>query len=257
MASLSFKVTAPVVLISAFAIGLTVFLNTGKFDRALGEIEASRMQYTLQEIKSNIETSLGLGLQLQGIASAQTTLEFEQKQDPAILSISVYNDAGRLLFHAGQALEGEQVPEDWRPFLSGNAGRQWELKDPENKIVGSELTSVMGSRVGGVAVRYSQRQHRATVQAVTEQLQDWGLIAMIATALSSALTIGLLLRQTARRLRGIERSLTVVGESEGDGTAVVGGIALVASVVTSSRAALQDLERSDQDLQHAARTGVP
>jgi len=104
MSRLSMTITAPIVLIPALAIGLTVFLNVGKLDRTLGELEDSRLRFTVNVLRQNLETGLDLGLPVRGLGNAQAAIDFEALQDPDIVAIIVRDDKGRLTAHKAQQI---------------------------------------------------------------------------------------------------------------------------------------------------------
>ena len=70
----------PIAIISAMAIGLTAFLNIGKFDRTLNDLEKSRLQMIVGDIKANLATGLNLGLPLKSLENAQALIEKVQAE---------------------------------------------------------------------------------------------------------------------------------------------------------------------------------
>ena len=69
----------PIAIISAMAIGLTAFLNIGKFDRTLNDLEKSRLQMIVGDIKANLATGLNLGLPLKSLENAQALIDADRK----------------------------------------------------------------------------------------------------------------------------------------------------------------------------------
>lgn len=177
VASLSFKISAPIVLISALAIGLTVFLNIGKLERTLGEVEQSRLHFTLADLKDNLETGLDLGLPIRGLGNAQAAIDFETRADPDILSISVVDAEGVVVFHSGSAAATAMGA------LSSVKGESWNQREPAALVSGLKLSNNFGITAGAVVMRYSPRGHDRFVQTVSSQL---GATALAAVLLSSA-----------------------------------------------------------------------
>lgn len=237
MAGLTTKLTIPVVLIATMAIGLTAFLNLGKFDRTLGELETSRARFTINEIHATLEMGLGLGLPLRGLANAQGVVEYEIQRNPAIVAIVVHDEQGEIVFHAGFPMEGDTVPASWRPYISGARAKSWSLRENDEQIIGAGLTSVIGAQVGGVALRYSLRDHNRIVAEVGAYLRKTAGIGILLTALVAIAGISLLIRNTTGRLKRIERSL-VPGASTSESSE---STTLAKEVVLTSQAALREL----------------
>lgn len=163
MSRLSTSITAPIILISALAIGLTVFLNIGKLDRTLGELEDSRLRFTVNALRENLETGLDLGLPVTGLGNAQDAIEFEARQDPGIVYIAVRDAAGAVAFSTGKGVE------------------------PDAITVGAQLSNNLGAKVGAVELHYSRRNHQALIGDLSRHLL---LAAAAATAISTLLAVG-------------------------------------------------------------------
>ncbi|MES2072177.1 MAG: hypothetical protein V4488_17610 [Pseudomonadota bacterium] len=237
---LSLKITLPIALISALAIGLTAFLNLGKFERSLTELESSRLQFVLGDLKSNLETGLDLGLALNSLENAQAVIEAERRQDAGILSISVYDDSGMQVFHSGEKMAGAAPPASWK--RAAQAGRSWHLIEADALVVGVPLASNIKTDAGGITMRYSRSVHHAALAALGRQLLLASLIAIAVTAVLVFAGINLLIAKTNRRLAHIaqtlERSLT---EPAPLPDSLADDDTLLNQVIHSSEAALQDL----------------
>lgn len=229
MSRLSVTITAPIVLISALATGLTVFLNVGKLDRTLSELEESRLRFTVNALQENLETGLDLGLPVAGLGNAQEAIEFEAQQDPGIVSIAVRDSAGKVVFVTGRAAEGDAVK------------------------IGTTLSNNLGVNVGTVELQYSRRSHRAFIGDISSHLL---LAALAATALSTLLAIfgiRLWVRRIGRTLGSIEHALdpSAPAVAKVDRQAV----ALAEQVKQSSGKALQELDRARRAISSADVAG--
>lgn len=244
ISGLSIKITAPIVIISALAIGLTAFLNLGKFERTFSELERSRIRFVVNDLRANLETGLGLGLALKGLANAQAVIESEAKSDPSILSISLYDESGTVVFHTGEPLPSNAVPPGWKSAASAKEARDWQLLEDDALVVGTSLASVIGVDAGGMALRYSRKAHDSVVDSVAESLKLAAVLGTLLTGLIAMLGISLIIIQTNRKLTRIEQSLRDIANDQPPTPAGEGGSeadALIDSVVTSTRAAMQDL----------------
>jgi hypothetical protein len=243
ISGLSFKITAPIVLIAVLATGLTGFLNLGKFERTLSELENSRTQFVVSDIHANLETGLALGLSLKGLANAQEVIDFEASKDPSILSISIYDEMGTVAFHTGQPLTSPKVSPSWKPPAGDKNGTNWRISTADEHIVGTNLVSVIGAPIGGLALRYSQRQHNDLVQSLADSLLLSSAVGIAVTTAVAILGIHLLIGGTGKKLERIEASLEFVIQEIAAPQPAAGSDAdsLVAGVISSTRAVMQDL----------------
>lgn len=183
MSRLSVTITAPIVLISVLAIALTVFLNVGKLDRTLSELEESRLRFTVNVLRQNLETGLDLGLPVRGLGNAQAALDFEARQDPEIVSIVVKDDKGRPAFTTGRPAEKNST------------------------TVSLPLSNNLGVTVGAIELHYSRRSHDQFIAGISSQLL---LAALAATAVSTLLAVAgtrMWVRRIGRTLGSIEHGL--------------------------------------------------
>ena len=218
MSRLSVTITAPIVLISVLAIGLTVFLNVGKLDRTLSELEESRLRFTVNVLRQNLETGLDLGLPVRGLGNAQAAIEFEAQQDPEIVSIVVKDDKGRPAYTTGRPAEKNST------------------------TVSLPLSNNLGVTVGAIELHYARRGHDQFIAGISRQLL---LAALLATAVSTLLAIigtRLWVRRIGRTLRSIEHGLDQAAPAVArpDRHAA----ALAAQVTQSASQAMRELEQA-------------
>lgn len=230
MSRLGITITAPIVLISALAIGLTVFLNVGKLDRTLGELEQSRLHFTLDNLRENLETGLDLGLPVKGLGNAQAAIDREARQDPDIVSISVLDDAGAVAFSTGRPGDADIIK--LRTGMSNNLGVQ----------------------VGAIELHYSRRAHDSFIAGISSQLRMAALVAIAVSTLVTLLGIRLWVRRIRRTLRSIETTLDTGAPPlrKPDPHAA----ALAERVNRSASNALQELERAERAITSADVAGT-
>lgn len=190
MSRLSVTITAPAILIAALAIGLNVFLNIGKLERTLGELEESRLRFTLSDLRADLETGLDLGLMVAGLGNAQAALDREAARDPDIVSISVLDGAGALVFRSA-------------PYGEPNGGRGGAAPI----TLSAPLTDNLGVALGALELRYSRRGHDVLMADVARRLWRAGAVALAAVALLAALGIRLWERRVGRALASIAHAL--------------------------------------------------
>lgn len=259
LSALGIKITVPIIFIAVLTIGLTAFLNQGKFERTLTELESARVRYVVNDIKANLETGLGLGLALKGLANAQDVIDFEARKEASILSILIYDETGSVVFHAGQDL-GTAIPKTWQPAALEPSGRNWQFAEADALVIGTGLSSAIGTLAGGIALRYSRSAHEEVTHAVAWSLRFAAAAAMVITSLIAFFGIHLLVTRTERRLKRMEDLLLDPAsprpaeqvENQGESEAMT----LVADVIASSRTVLRELsaDQLPQDVRATART---
>lgn len=217
MSRLSITITAPIVLVSALAIALTVFLNVGKLDRTLSELEQSRLRFALNTLRENLETGLDLGLPVKGLGNAQAAIEREARQDPDIVAIAILDERGAVVFRTARA--SEEQPHKLRTGLSNN----------------------LGVAVGAIELSYSRKNHDQLIGALSNRLTTAALAAVGVSSLLAILGIQLWQRRIRRTLNAIEQSLSATDLSAAPATAPP----LVIQVQQSAQEALQTLERAE------------
>ena len=183
MSRLSITITAPIVLISALAIGLTIFLNVGKLDRTLGELEDSRLRFTVNVLRQNLETGLDLGLPVRSLGNAQAAIDLEAQQDADIVAIIVKDDKGRAAFSTGRAAARNTI------------------------VVSAPLSNNLGVTVGAIELHYSRRGHDQFIAGISRQLLLAGLLATALSTLLAVLGTRLWVRRIGRTLGSIEHTL--------------------------------------------------
>ena len=200
------KITTPIAIIAALAIGLTAFLNIGKFDHTLNDLERSRLQMVVGDIKANLETGLSLGLPLKSLENAQSLIDTQAKQDANILDILVHDENGAILFHSDTKNTLATIPHAWQLTAKDAGEKTWFLKEENaetkvaNLVVASTLAGGISQDLGSIAIRYSMGVHQNTVRAVQEKLISASLATIFITVLLSHLGIGLLTRKNDQEL---------------------------------------------------------
>ncbi|KQV87764.1 hypothetical protein ASD15_27275 [Massilia sp. Root351] len=218
MSRLSITITAPIALISALAIGLTVFLNVGKLDRTLGELEDSRLRFTINVLRQNLETGLDLGLPVRSLGNAQAAMELEARQDPDIVALIVKDDKGRAAFSTGRPAQSDSI------------------------VLSTPLSNNLGVTVGAIELHYSRRSHDRFIAGISRQLLLAGLLATVLSTLLAVLGTQLWVRRIGRTLGSIEHTLDASAPpvARPDRHAV----ALAEQAAGSAGRALRDLEQA-------------
>ena len=231
-------VAAPIVLVAVLALALTVFLNVGKLDRTLAEVEESRLRFTLGELRATLETGLDLGLTVQGLGNAQAALEAQLRQDPDIVSMAVTDSAGVLVFSAGAAAPAGPLS------LPPPRKRDWLARDAGLLTLGTTLSNNFGATAGALVLRYATAKREAAIGAIARALWLAALAAVLITGLCFSVGIGMLVRRMQRTLDTMAEALD---HSTADGPTGPAS-ALAAQVRRTAEQALHDIEAAQAHL---------
>ncbi|HEU4851963.1 MAG TPA: hypothetical protein VFT37_07395 [Telluria sp.] len=176
--------------ICALAFGLAAFLYGARLEATLAQVEASRVRFTLGDLRTDFEKSLDRGFAIGQLANAQAALEAEARQDSDVLSLTVLDENGRRVFHAG---ENVPVPV---PAQDG-------VRRTSDAITASTTLSYnYGVPAGTLLIRYSHRPHDEIMAALALRL---ALAALAATAISTlAFVAGLRKLERRRRAVGLQ-----------------------------------------------------
>jgi hypothetical protein len=230
MSRLSISITAPIVLVSALAVGLTVFLNVGKLDRTLGELEQSRLRFTLNNLRENLETGLDLGLPVKGLGNAQAAIDREARADPDIVSIAVLDEHGTVAFHTSRSADGGETVR-LRTGMSNN----------------------LGVSMGAIELSYSRRSHQRFMAGISSQLRIAALVAVLASSALAVLGIRLWVRRIRRTLSSIEHTLDQGAPPQHPDHRAA---ALAEQVNRSTQDALRELDRAERAITSADVAGT-
>ena len=235
--SLNLKIVTPVILIAALAIGLSAFLNYGKFQRTFTDLESSRLAFTLNNIRDTVESGLDLGLTLENLANAEGVIEAEAGNDPHIALIVIFDDDGSVVHRAGNA-EITTIPPAWIGEMTLNPGKAWRVSEPSTLVLGVPLVNNFGQIAGGVALRSDWSEQIALLQRMATSLMLGATIITVVTALSALVVVRFLVQRTQRALVQLDKSLDTMQTDAAEGTKQPDEIARLAISTREARAQL-------------------
>ena len=214
-----FKITATILIIVTFALGLTVMLNYVKFEHTLAGLAESRLAFVAWDLRAAIETGLDLGLDLETMANTEAILGRATARDPQILSIVVFDERGRPLFQRGvHSAFTDTIPTAWREAMARNPDAAvWHATDAQALVAGTRLLNNFGRTVGGIVLRYDRVFYDRELDQAFAGLARIAAVILAVTSLVATLSVWLLFRGIQRsfgRLRtALEHLLTLRHES--------------------------------------------
>lgn len=209
---MSTKITAMITVLIAFVLGLAVLMNYAKFERTFNSLIQSRLAFLVQDLRDTLEFGLDLGLDPAVMANTAAILTREAAQDPHILSISVFNEQGRILHqYQSELLKHYPVapltPAWLKTVLQTTSKTPQHASDPETLMVGIPLINNFGRTVGGLILRYDRSFHDQELQQTLFSLIRAALLILAAASLIALLSVWLLFRDTRRELRQVRIAL--------------------------------------------------
>jgi sensor histidine kinase regulating citrate/malate metabolism len=193
------KISVMIIVILAFALLLNVFLNFFNFEKNYSNMVYSRFVVIAKDLQNTAEYGLGLGLSLPELKNLQEVINGITNEHKDIVSIAIFNDKGRSIFHTN--------PEE----VSKGVSAKWvdELKEMDKETI-SEFThddtfaivlplmNTFNIRVGALALSFSKSHIEIPVKRMFLYLFRWFSIFLIALAVITFVGISLFSRDIVR-----------------------------------------------------------
>lgn len=176
-----------VTLVVSLALSAGLALTVANVDRTLQAIVDARFEYIANELKSDIEKGLDLGLALKEFSNAQQIIDQKLARNSDLTGVTIANPNGQTLFSATK--QARAVPADRR------------------RKVTAPLVNPFGRDAGTVTVVYATGGALDAVRELAVQLsRATALIAGIAAA-SAALACVAIMRRIPRSLLRAQAAL--------------------------------------------------
>ena len=199
-------------MVFTFAIGMAVFLNYFKYEKALGGIIQSRIGVVADDISDNTERSLSLGLTLSEIGTLPSLLEREKATDSLITDICIFNDAGDVIYSTNPTLLRTKVNPDWVKLIRAPKVERWTGELPSVYVVGRAIRNNFDLVVGSVAVRYSRSYLQTNVRAMGLNLGKTSLAVLAVFSVLAIIALLFVFYGLQRDLNNVEKPLAALAE---------------------------------------------
>jgi hypothetical protein len=245
--NLSLKITLPVLAIVTLAIAFNGYLSYAKFQKHLTQVEMSRMRFSVDDIRANLEIGLRLGLPVKAIANAQEIITFAARKDSSIISVGVFDHTGEPLFTTGREGSVTSAPENWRASVI-KKGKTLEIITPYSFLVLVPLQGITEDYSGAMAIQYSRDMHDKTMREVLEALVPKNSAAIILSILIGALGVHWLVSKALRKISVIERSLELTYTKNSTTPATDNAGEIVQPIIAVARRAIQEIRDTGKEL---------
>lgn len=200
-------IVASVLLATVVTVALWMNDHRAHLSRAV----AGHAGFVLTELRAALEARLNLGLALPELPQVDGLLEAAGRELPGLISVSVVDETGMIVFSTDAVEVGVVVPdlESPPPEPSAPSGI-WQFPSDSGLVFGIGLTTSFDTSAGAVLVRVASEAVGAPVEDFALSLALKGTLVAVAVAMMAALVLLLLLRRPRRYLERLAADLEAV-----------------------------------------------
>lgn len=233
------------------AVIVSAVLTDLAFNRLNVQLVQSRLDFILANLRTTLEASLGLGLQLDQVPGAQDLIEREQLGTGLIRAIDVFDRNGRSLFSTDRGALGEPVPDSWRQQAARTrTDRVWHVEARGDVVFGLNIDNNLGQIVGSVAITVVPEQWQRRSVTMARFIGALGLAAGAVAVLGAVLAGWWLSRRATRPFDEVTQGLVQPPRPPPPGgelpALVAGGQAQAAAARRALAAAAAELAALDE-----------
>jgi hypothetical protein len=246
----SLRIILALLGVTSTGLVLVAALIYGSLDRLGLRTAEANSDFLLTQLRTAIETNVGLGLPLADIRIIQDLIERAQASDRQVLALEVLSPTGVSLFNTDRGSIGETIPAAWREAIRYRIDNdRWRVEELGNLIIGQAIRNDFGEPVGYLAVTVSGEARRELSETVAA-----GLVRRMATVLPVMLILVGLVAATvfglaSRDLRGLARRLASneAGESPQFDREAAGALATIGRAVRDFDATRANVSKLDEE----------
>ncbi len=236
---MSTMIITSLLVISAIAISLTIFINVHKFSEAYSNAVSDRFYFAIGEAAKVVETEMQLGQTIDKLKNAQATVDQLKAIDENIISAEIFDTNGRTLYSTDNSYLFDFIPDSWELASRKATGSRWKVTGNYTHVLGLKLNDSFNQPTGSLAVLFSADLEQQVLQDIRAKLSMYAMWLSGGTALILAVTVFFLTRPLKTYLKEMELAL-----DEG-----VGGDEGVQKFVSTYEQAGQDLDQLEEKLQ--------
>ena len=145
-----------ILLLLSFVLLLLFMLSFFKFQSVLANLIANRLSATSPAIYESIESAIDLGLNLDEIQNTQHVIARVRQNNPGIQSIIVFNKKGKILYSAGDQVEGQRITPHILDIFAASAEHSAEVESEQNFNSTFKLLNNYDQIIGGGIITYTK-----------------------------------------------------------------------------------------------------
>lgn len=201
---LSVKIGLYVLGVLCFAVALTSYLTYSKFRSLFEEIESSRFEVIALDMKSTLERSLALGLQLEQMENIGPLVDRTLNQHPTLLSLEIVNAQREVLYRGGRVVtQDDNRPVHLTHIFQTRVGAP-PVRDPQT-LSGDlafglviPLVNSFDQPTGAIVLYYSRLAGDTAAADVLRRMMTTAFLALALGGLVAVLVVGLQFRPMTR-----------------------------------------------------------
>ena len=207
----SLRVSAMLILVLSFSLGLTAIFSYVKFEKALAGVVTSRYNTALRIIADSIESGLGIGLSLGEIQNDRLLIDRAFVQHPDLLAAELLDGAGRRVFARTRA--GRTIQPEWR--AAAQPRQAWTGISAEAISMGLPVSNSFGQQSGMLVLDFSRQGYDEPLHDIAAFIAEACLAIGVAGAVLSLFLGQVLIRPFNVSLDALEREVAGRGHAAG------------------------------------------
>lgn len=199
------KISAALIVVLVTAVTTTAVLAYFIYERTQSKIVNSRFSFIAMELKNQIEAGLDLGLPLGELENVKALLHQHLASDHALVSLSIINARGMVLFDTEEARVGKYAEVKWLKQGVHSSSETPVFVNKTNILV--PLSTNYGKFVGNLVLRISNRYYETKQDQIIATLASVTIVIIIACAIISVIGVVIISQPFHRSFRNVEREL--------------------------------------------------
>ncbi len=204
--ALFWRIWAAVTLVNFAVLTIFVGLATLQFGSINAGLVGERLVVLAGRTAAPFEAAAKIGLPLSTVRNAKALLERARQTDDAILTIHVFDAAGRIVHSTATSAPAAIPPE--AVAARAAAGRTpWHRETAEGFLSSIDIASRAGISAGGILIVYPGGGNVTQVRAMAAELALVAVAVLLASAALSALWLRLGLGRQIRLFEAIDSAV--------------------------------------------------
>jgi hypothetical protein len=202
--SLRAKISVMIILLLTFALLLNVFLNYFNFEKNYTSIVYSRFFVIARDLQNTAEYGLSLGLSLPELKNLQEVINGILDEQKDIVSIAIFDDHGRIIFHTDPGEKDKAIPSKWIGSLDKESIS--EFTDDKSAIL-LPLTNAFNIRTGALALSFPKSHIEIPVKNMFSYLLEYFVISLGIFTVITFAAVSLFSQNIVRNFSGMRTFL--------------------------------------------------
>lgn len=210
-------------------------------DRSYADLKEARLTFGLFSLRSSIESSLDLGLQLADLAQIQDLIEREEASSAVIQAIDISDGTGVSVLSTERGVIGDTVPDSWRRAQAERQGPFWRATDRGETVLGAPIETDFGQVAAQIALIVPTAELDGNAVGGTHDRAAVFLGGLAVALLAGAIGVAVA-RLASRPFAAEERSLSMTSPALRSDPRLAAAAAAALATTAAAAAALSEAE---------------